>query len=205
MQTRATIFLIGENDSFCHTVVALASQMQLSVVRFPTGPDFLRHYDGSQTGCVIIDFDKPQYEGLHVVDQLMQMTPYPPVIGIVGQVDVSSVVAAARHGVMSFLHVQNASGSEILDVIQAAISQDAQKREEIARRADITKRFATLSPVERQVVELLLRGDELLTIATKLNVSRKTIENRRERVMQKLGVNTLTELISISMEHDTPA
>lgn len=200
MPTPPTVFLINDDDLFSKSLVELISSVGLKIVRISSGSDYLQDFDHRHPGCVVIDLGKPHLEGMRVIEEFSRIPLRPTVVGLVDLVDVTVVVRAARHGVTVVLQKPHTSSTELLDAIQAAITQDAEQRAIHARGEEIRLRFDSLSVPERQVLELLLHGDELVAIAEKLNVSRRTVENRRTQLMQKLGVNTFTALVALLIE-----
>lgn len=200
MPTSPTVFLINDNDVFDESLTTLISSVGLSTVRMTSGGTYLREFDSSRSGCVVVDLGKAHLEGMRVLEELSRIPLRPTVVGLIDTVDVTVVVRAARHGVAAVLQMPHTSSTELLDAIQTAISKDAQQRASHARGEEIRGRFDSLSPREWQVLERLLHGDELADIAKKLNVSRRTVENRRARLMRKLGVTTFTALVALMME-----
>lgn len=200
MHTSPTVFVINDNDMFCESLTELIASVGLRTERVASGGEYLQDFDGHRPGCVVIDLAKPHLEGMRVLEELSQMPLRPTVVALVDLVDVAVVVRAARHGVAVVLQMPQTSSTELLDAIQAAIIQDGQQRARHARSEEIRRHFDTLSPPELLVLDLLLQGDELVVIAEKLNVSRRTVENRRAQLMQKLGVTTFTALVALLME-----
>lgn len=200
MQTPPTVILIHDDDHFCESMATLVSSIGLGIVRLASGGIYLRDFGASHLGCVVVDLGKPNLEGMQLLEELSRSPLRPPVIGLVSQVDVSTVIQALRRGVSGVLQIQHATNTELLDAIQTAIAKDARQRASHSRGEEIQSRFDSLSPNEWAVLELLMHGDELTIIADKLGVSRRTVENRRARVMNKLGVKSFAALVALLME-----
>ena len=202
MQSPPTVYLINDNEAFNVSLVSLISSIGLETAIIASGGEFLQNLDSRRSGCVVIDLCKPHLDGMRVLDELERRLLPPPVIVLTEQADVRSVVRAAHHGVIAFLLKQHASRTEILDAIQTALKHDSQQRSIHARREELRVRFAALTTHERQVLDLLLSGDELLVIAEKLEVSRRTVELRRAQVMKKLKTTTFPALVALVTEFD---
>ncbi|MDB5340782.1 MAG: histidine kinase [Planctomycetaceae bacterium] len=200
MQTLPTVVLIHDDDHFCQSTATLVSSVGLRIVRLASGGIYLRDFGAGHSGCVVIDLGKPKLEGMQLLEELFRSPLRSPVIGIVSHVDVSTVIRALRHGVSAVLQIQHASNTELLDAIQAAIAKDARQRASHSRGEEIQSLFDSLSATEWAVLELLMHGDELTVVAEKLEVSRRTVESRRARVMNKLGVKSFTALVALLLE-----
>lgn len=200
MQMPPTVFLIDDDDTFYQTLVRLVSSVGLRTERQASGKTFLQTFDCNHPGCVLIDLGKPHLEGMHVLESLAPIPLRPPVIGLVDQADVKVVVRAARQGAAALLQPRHTSHTELLEAIQAAVAQDQQQRANFARGEAIRGRFDLLNASEWQVLELLLHGHDLTYIADKLAVSRRTVDNRRLRLMQKLQVTTFAGLVALLIE-----
>ena len=150
-----------------------------------------------------MDLGKPHLEGMRVLDDVAQMAVPLPAIFLASQVEVSAVVRAARQGVFAFLEKHRVNRTEILDAVQLVLKLDADKRIHDLRRIEVRDRFLRSSSIERQVLDLLLQGLALNTIAAELGVNRQTVANRRDQVIMKLGVGTFSSLVALVAEHES--
>ena len=141
----------------------------------------------------------PQISGLAMQERLSKEPLCPPIIILTGHADVPTAIRALRQGAVEFLQ-KTLSESDSREAIQKAIARDAENRRVYAREAEIRSRLATLTPPERQVLELVLSGCPNKTIASKLGVSRRAVEDRRARLMQKLKVDSLPELVRLATD-----
>ena len=200
MNSSPAVFLISDDSDFSEVLSKLIAAVGLKFSRFASGGEFLTSYDDGCPGCVVVDLGTPHVEGIRLLAELSRRPLRPPVVGLVTQVDVTAVVQAARHGVAAVLQMQHTSSTELLDTIQAAIAQDARQRANLARGEEIRGRFDSLTSGEWLVLERLVQGDELAAIAEHLDVSRRTVENRRARLMNKLQVTTFVGLMRLLIE-----
>jgi len=200
MQLPSSMYLIHHNDDFCQSFAALASTVGINPVQLPPSGTYLETFEGRRAGCVVIDLAQSKFDGIRVLDELSRIPRRPPVIALVDQVDVNAVVEAARRGVTTVIQKQHVTSNELLDAIQSAIDKDLEQQAKHARGVEIQNRFSSLKPGEWQVLEQLLLGHELTSIAENLQLSRRTIENRRARLFKKLEVSTFTALVALLME-----
>jgi FixJ family two-component response regulator len=122
------------------------------------------------------------------------------VIVLTGHADAPAVVRVMRFGVVSFLQKHSLSETALLEAIQEALKRDAQQRSARDGRQERERRLNSLSLPEKLVLDLLIAGRGHTNIAETLGVSRRTVENRRAKIMKKLGVSTFAELIRFTVE-----
>jgi FixJ family two-component response regulator len=200
VDSRPRVFIVDDDSAYVESLAALIKTMGFPVSFFVRPQDYLDSYDASAAGCLIVDLKMPDLDGLSLIQTMSQKSPATPIIVMTGHADVTAAVLAFRKGVVAFLQKQNASESALWEAIQQAFLLDAERRAAHARRAELEARRALLSAEERAVMELLVRGSDHSRIAEVLGISRRTVENRRARVMKKLGVTTFAQLVRVAME-----
>jgi FixJ family two-component response regulator len=113
---------------------------------------------------------------------------------------VRSAVQAIRRGVVAYLEKHTLSETSLWEAIQDAFARDAAKRAALARQDGLKSRIQSLTSGEMQVFELLAKGHDHTTISEQLGVSRRTVENRRSKLMKKLQVDNFADLIALAIE-----
>jgi two-component system, LuxR family, response regulator FixJ len=199
MSVEPTVFIVDDDAAFAESLAALVSSMQLKTKVFSSPEEFLAQFDPAAAGCLILDVRMPKISGLAVQEKLAQLPLCPAIIIMTGYAEVPTALRAMRQGAVDFLQ-KTFSEAELCDAIQRAIAKDAVTRAAFHRRTDVATKFAQLSPAEKQVLEQVLLGVPNKRIATLLGVSRRTVEDRRARLMQKLNVDSLADLVKLAIE-----
>jgi two-component system, LuxR family, response regulator FixJ len=127
-----------------------------------------------------------------------------PVIIMTGYAEVHGVVCASQLGVVAFLQKHTFGETELWEAIQTAITLDSQRRSARQRQEDLRAQFAALSRTERQVLQMLLKGCDHMSISQSLSISRRTVENHRSRIMKRLAVETFIDLVALAYEIGLP-
>jgi two-component system response regulator FixJ len=199
MKREPTVFLVDDDPAFSESLAVLVLSMGLRTRVFSSGLDYLDQFDPQAPGVLILDVRMPGISGLAMQERLSKESLCPPIIILTGYADVPTAIRALRLGAAEFLQ-KTLSESELREAIQKAIARDAENRREHARRADVMARLALVTPAERQVLDLVLAGCPNKAIASKLGVSQRAVEDRRARLMQKLEVDSLPELVRMATE-----
>jgi FixJ family two-component response regulator len=197
---QATVFVVDDDAAFRDSLAALLHSMGFATSCHASGEEFLDVSINGAPSCVILDLKLPTLDGFHVLEALAKRPHAPPTIIMTGVNTVPDAVRAMRLGVVSYLQKQTFSEATLWESVQQALARDAQRRAASARRAAMDAKLKNLTGPERLVLELLLRGKEQIAIAEILGISRRTVDNRRNKIMEKLDVKTLPELIAIAVE-----
>lgn len=192
-----TVFIVDDDASVRDAVALLLSLRGYRTASFACGEDFMRACKPEWTGCVVADIKMPGMTGLELQASLAQSGIGLPVLIMTGHGDVTSARAAFRSNAVDFLE-KPFDDEQLVAGIESAF---ARVRGELASRAERARRealLADLSPREREVLELLARGMANRGIAEALDISPRTVEVHKARVMSKLGVSNLAELVRIA-------
>jgi RNA polymerase sigma factor (sigma-70 family) len=190
------VFLVDDEHS---VVTALARMLQASgfAVRCWTSAlEFLEVHDPQEPGCLVTDVRMPEMSGLELQRALFERGSDRAIVFITGQGDIPTTVRAMKAGAVSFLPkpVQRA---ELVAAVQEAILRDAEARAQQHERNDLVRRLASLTPRERQVLDLVTTGMLNKQIAAELGAAEKTIKVHRGRIMEKMQVRTATALVGL--------
>jgi two-component system, LuxR family, response regulator FixJ len=191
----ATAYLIDDDSITLELMSGIVEPLGVEPVCFNDAEAFLADYSPRPCECVISDMRMPGVSGLQLHKTLQARYPVPPPLIIVtGYADVSAAVEAMKQGAFDFVE-KPINGHQFLEKLQAALSLSRQLHQ---RRLDLSARearIALLTPKEQEVLQAVLEGLPSKDIATKLNLSVRTVENHRARIMEKLRVNSAMELM----------
>lgn len=164
---------------------------------FHSSQEFLADHDPAAPGCLVLDLAMPGLNGLELQDALVASGSQRPVVFVSGRGDVSSSVQAMKAGAVDFL-TKPVSEETLLAAVGRAIERDGQMRQAWAELRAIGARLATLTPREREVLQHVVAGRLNKQIAAELGTVEKTIKVHRSRMMEKMGVRSLADLVRIA-------
>lgn len=196
METDPTVFVVDDDPAMRQSLRWLIESVNLAVETFPAAPEFLSGYDPNRPGCLVLDVRMPGMSGLDLQEELNRRRIDIPIIILTGYAEVPTAVRALKGGALDFIE-KPFSDQLLLDRIQQAIASDRQVRERNLARAALAARVAHLTPREREVMQLVVAGSSNREIAAELGLSVKTVEVHRARVMEKMKVDSLAELVRL--------
>ncbi|MCP5256287.1 MAG: response regulator transcription factor, partial [Zoogloeaceae bacterium] len=161
---------------------------------FDSAEAFLAGYNDGLTGCVLLDVRMPGMSGLELFDRLCELHATLPVIFITGHGDVPMAVAALKRGAADFIE-KPFNDEDMLTLIRQCLAVERDERDRRRQDAEVARRLDQLTQREREVLELIIAGKLNKQIADTLGISIKTVEVHRARVMEKMGANSLAELV----------
>jgi len=194
----ATVFVIDDEEPSRDSVCALVQSMQYSARAFDSGEAFLQQYDSS-AGCVVTDYRMTGMNGLELQEKLTEQGYDIPVIIVTAYARTPVTVQAIQNGAVTLLD-KPYSEDDLWNAIREGLALDEQRRNAKQERAEITTRIASLNEKERQVLDMIVAGQPNKVMANKLDVSLRTIENRRRTVFSKLGTQTVAELVALVLK-----
>jgi FixJ family two-component response regulator len=198
MAKEPTVFVIDADGSTRDAVRSLVQTMNLPCETYTSGREFLDAYVPSRPGCVVLEVRIPEVNGLEIQERLSAQRAVIPLVFLTTQSTVSIAVRAMRAGAVHFL-VKPFREHELWDIIRESVLLDAKRRRAAAKRARLDEQLAELTSEEQQVVKMLAKGKSKQIIASELGVCVRTIELRRNRVMTKLKLDSLTELMVFAL------
>jgi FixJ family two-component response regulator len=198
------VFLLDDEHA---VVVALARMLQSSgftVRPYTSAGEFLAAHDPQTPGCLVADVRMPGMSGLELQRTLRARGIDRAIVFVTGQGDIPTTVQAMKAGAVTFLSkpVQRA---ELVAAVREALLRDAVGRAQHREREDFVRRLASLTPRERQVLELVATGMLNKQIAAELGAAEKTIKVHRGRIMEKMQVRTATALVGLLSRAETRA
>lgn len=195
-----TVFVVDDDEAVRDAMTMLLRAVDLRVETFASAAAFLHGYKLDQRGCIVLDVRMPGTSGLVLQEQLRGRHIHLPVIFLSGHADVPIAVLAMKQGAFDFIEKPIAA-QRLVPVIHAALAFDRQQGAGTASQGrpqqHVAELLASLTPREREVLDLVVDGQPTREIAVRLEVSIKTVEFHRARIREKLGVSSMAELFKL--------
>jgi two-component system, LuxR family, response regulator FixJ len=195
-----TVFLVDDDPAVLKSLTALVEVVFPHVKAFKSAADFLADYQPPCQGCLVLDVAMPGLNGLELQRKLIQEKIDLPIVFITGHGNVQMAVNAMQAGAVNFLE-KPFHEQELWDSIRKALEIDSQNRRRKTRRNRVQDLLAKLTEGERAVLDLILEGKLNKEIAADLGLSNRTVEDRRSRLMKKMGARSVAELVQLVMTH----
>jgi FixJ family two-component response regulator len=189
------IYLVDDDDAVRDSLGMLFKSIGLKHEAFSSALDFLQHYDARRHSCLVADIRMPGLSGLELQQRLNEQRAEIPIIFITGHGDVPMAVTAMKSGAADFVQ-KPFRDQDLIDRINKALARDRERRKERAEQNEIRARIALLTPREKEVMQRVARGQANKVIAMDLGVSQRTVELHRARVMHKLKMRSVAELVT---------
>jgi two-component system, LuxR family, response regulator FixJ len=197
------VFIVDDDEAVRNSLRLLVKSVGLSAVTANSAQEFLATYDPVDPGCLILDVRMPGMSGIELQQQLNLRGAVIPVIFITGHGDIPMAVEAMQQGAFDFLQ-KPFRDQDLIDRVQRALEKDRANRAELLERAGIRKRRDSLTPREREVLELVASGKPNKVMAADLGLSQRTVEIHRARVMEKMGASSLAQLVRMVLDLQEP-
>ncbi|MCG6155165.1 response regulator transcription factor [Rubinisphaera margarita] len=202
MNQHSVINVVDDDPAVAQAISVVSRSLGYRVAVYRSAEDFLYGHDPNQPGCILLDVKMPGMSGLELQRMLCDAGVTLPIIMMSGHGDIPMAVEAMSSGAVTFLE-KPFRMKMLAEQIARAIEIDDARREERERCQDARARMDQLTDKERVVLEEIVHGLTNKQIAEKLGLSIRAIEDRRSRVMRKLGTNSIIELIEL-VKHVPP-
>ena len=189
----ATVFIVDDDPDVRRSVSLLVRSIGLADECFSTAQDFLQQYDPVKPGCLVLDIRMPGMSGLELQKALNAAEAMPPIIFITAHGEIPCASQALRDGAVDFIQ-KPFSPQTLLERIREAVGRDQEHRRKRTLARSIQERIARLTDREREIMELLSKGESTKQIAQRLSISPKTVDNHRAKVLEKMNVDNPTQL-----------
>lgn len=195
MGERDTVYIVDDDKAVRTGLENLLGSMGYRTESFSGGQEFLDSYSGNiGPGCVLLDLTMPEMDGLQTQDAIMRAGFHLPIIFLTGNADVKSTISAFKKGAMEFLE-KPVDEDCLSEVLLTALKKDKKNRAEIKSIEIIQTRLATLSVREFDILRHMISGERNKQIASALDISEKTVKIHRSRVMHKMQMSSIAELV----------
>ena len=192
----AIVYIIDDDDIALWMFEEFLHGIDAEIRSFSSARTFLEAYRAGPRECLVCDLKMPEIGGLEVQRQLLKKGSRLPIILVSGYPEVHSAVEAIKKGAFDFLE-KPVDGALLVEKVQSALQRSAELHAEEVAEALRSARLSLLTPKERQIAELVVAGKSSPRIAEELEISVRTVENHRARLMEKLDVASAVELVRL--------
>jgi FixJ family two-component response regulator len=190
------VYLVDDDPRVREALKNFFDSVEIAILTFSSAVDYLEHFRIDDAACLILDLQMPGIGGLELQRRLAQEAS-PPIIFVTARADIPSTVRAMKAGAIEFL-TKPMDTEALLAAVSAAFAEDRVRRERRAVLSELEKRFALLSPREREVLPLVVKGLLNKQAAAFLGIKEVTLQIHRSQIMQKMGAGSLAELVRMA-------
>ena len=194
MPAEGTVFLLDDEPGMLKALTRLLKAEGYTVRAFTAAKAFLESYQPQALGCLVLDVAMPEIDGLELQRRLTRSGALLPIVFLTGHGDIPMSVQAIKAGAEDFL-TKPVNDADLLRAVRAALQRAAVQCELIAEAALLHRRHSTLTAREREVMAHIVAGELNKIAAARLGVGEHTIKVHRARVMEKMGVESLADLV----------
>lgn len=188
------VYVVDDDSASREAVVGLVREMGVDCRGFGSAEEMLAAYDGRRPACLVTDVRMLRMSGLELQEELKRRGWRLATVVLTGYAETSVTVRAIQNGAMTLLE-KPCKDLELWDAIRSALAQDAELARADAQRADLVARLASLTPSEREVLDLVMQGEPNKVIARRLDVSVRTVEVRRQAIFTKMQADSVATLV----------
>ena len=196
-ESEAIVFVVDDDAQTRDALKNLMRSVGLHVEVFASAQDFLRSKRPDVPGCLVLDVRLRGLSGLDLQKRMAEAKIEVPIIFITGYGDIPMTVQAMKAGAVEFL-TKPFRNQELLDAIQQALERDRTTRDQRAKNDELYDRYDSLTPREREVMTLVVAGLLNKQIAGELGTSETTVKNHRHQIMEKMGADSVAELVKMA-------
>ncbi len=191
--TESAIYVVDDDEAVLLSVQAMLMQHGYECRCYLTAEDFLREAPNDRPGCVITDLQMPEVSGIELQQRLLADESPLTVVVVTGVADVPTTVALMERGVVTLLE-KPYNHDDLVQGVERALELSREKWLQRQNNNSVRTRLATLTDDERRVMECMLTGQPNKAVAHRLELSMRTVDRRRQAVLEKMGVRTAPEL-----------
>lgn len=200
-QTAPVVYVVTDDPQVSRAVAELTQALGHQVRTFESAKDFLEKVDDRRVGCVVLDLQLSGADELEVSQRLLGCDMVLPVIVLTAVADTPSIVRSLRDGAIAVLD-KPFRNDELRGYVQEALARCEQDHRRRSHLAILEERLKRLSLQDRSVLRLMLEGMKNRSIAARLDVSLRTVENRRRRVFDTMHANSVAQLTRMIVEYE---
>jgi len=192
-----TVFIVDDDPAVCDSLALLLGLRGFQTEIFASAEAFLQRLNAAWRGCLLLDLRMSNMSGLELQATLAERGIALPIIIVTAHGDIATTRQALKGGAFDFVE-KPIDADHLLAIIEKAMASDAAIQERIAKRDALRRRFDRLTERERQVFEFVVSGRHNREIAAELGISARTVEVYKSRMMEKLQVERLPDLIRLA-------
>ena len=196
MSTVVTLFIVDPDEAVVAGVRAIAEEMRVPCESFAQAEEFLATYKDDRPGCLLTEFRLMGMNGIELQESLAADCCSLPIIFLAANPETRLSVRAMQNGAMTVLE-KPLSHQELWDSVRRALTRDEQTRRIDARHSIVRRRLGLLTEKERQVLDLMIQGKANKVVATRLDISVRTVEARRHQIFKKTKTDSIAELVRL--------
>lgn len=197
MQQDPVVYIVDDDEAIRSALRLLMKSANLRVAVCASAEEFLKTYKSELPGCLVLDIRMPGMSGLELQKLLLERHIRVPVVIMSGHGDVTMVVQAMKSGAADFIE-KPFKNDVLLELVKQCVARDVETRKAERQHVEAAARIASLTPREREVMELLIQGKRNKIIASVLGISNRTVEAHRAKIMEKMQAHSLSEIVRTS-------
>ena len=194
-----TVFVLDDEPAVRDSLRCLLETERYRVETFDSPGQFLQAADSNQAACLILDLKMPQMNGLEVLQLVARHKPRLPTIVLTAYADTPSIVNAMRSGAVNLLE-KPCSDLQLLEAVREAMAQSDQQRQQATTCDNLQEKISHLTTREREILEELVAGKNVKQIGIKFGTSPNTVRNQRASIIEKMGAESLGDLVRMVFE-----
>ncbi len=198
---KPVVFIVDDETAVRDSLTMMIEQADIGVQSFESAQAFLSAYEPDFFGCIILDVQMPEMNGMQLQDELLQRNILLPVIFLTGHGDIPMSVRAIKAGAVDFL-TKPVTREKLLACVRSAFVEAEKRVGEAAHKQNALACLAKLTQREQEVMSLAVQGRSNKEIAACLDISHRTVEIHKSNIMRKTGSINLLDLVRITRESD---
>ena len=199
MTLTGKVFLVDDEPDLRQAMSRLLRAEGLDVEDYGSAPAFLARVDDACAGCLVLDLAMPEFDGLELQRHLAARGAHLGIVFLTGHGDIPTSVRAIKAGALDFL-TKPVKRVDLLRAVHAALAHAHEQHEAAVAAAGLRSRLAQLTPREREVFTHVIAGKLNKVIASALGTTEQTIKVHRARVMEKLAVDSVADLVRVAQQ-----
>ncbi|XOZ33794.1 response regulator FixJ [Halomonadaceae bacterium KBTZ08] len=197
-ETEQTVYIVEDDEAVRDSLSMLLRSEGLAVQGYERATGFLEDWHAGMQGCIVLDIRMPEMDGMELQEELIERGSTLPIIFVTGHGDVPLAVEAMRKGAVDFIEKPYRE-DQLLEKIRGALATDAEQQQGREQKRLVEERLEQLTPRECEIMDRMVAGQANKVIAIELDISQRTVEIHRSRVMHKMGTHSLAQLVRMVM------
>ncbi|AZZ90946.1 response regulator [Hahella sp. KA22] len=190
------VYVVEDDEAVRDSLLLLLRAEGYSTKGYSSAQSFLEEEVADLNGCLVLDIRMPGMTGMELHKKLLELGCALPVIFVTGHGDVAMAVEAMKLGAVDFVQKPYRE-EDLLEKVKGALAMDAEQKEALRHKEKLRQKIESLTPRELEIMEMMIEGNANKVIAIELNISQRTVEIHRSRVMQKMGTHSLAQLVQM--------